>query len=326
MRAVLLVGGHGTRLRPLTNHIPKALLPVGGVPMLELMVSHLAAHGVDEVVLSMGFLPDAFADAYPDGTCAGVGLSYAVEPEPLDTAGAIAFAAAHAGISPGDGAFIVQNGDVLTDLDVGALVAAHLRTREAYGAEGTVALTAVDDSSRYGVVPTDGDGRVLGFVEKPAPGEAPTNLVNAGTYVLEPSVLERIAPGIRVSVERQVFPAMAAEGRLFAVASDAAWVDTGTPATYLEANLAAVSGAGASGESGSMVDPTASVAAGASVVGSVVMAGAVIGENAVVEDSIVGPGARVGESARVVGLSVLGTGAVVAAGEHLDGGRRPEVA
>ena len=260
----MLVGGHGTRLRPLTNDVPKAMLPIGGVPMIERMVGHLAGHGITEVVLSLGFMPDAFTAAYPDGTCAGTPLHYAVEPEPLDTAGAIAFAAAHAGIDASShDSFLVQNGDILTDLDVGALVASH---REA-DAEATIALTAVDDPSRYGVVATDGTGRVLGFVEKPAPGEAPSNLVNAGTYVLEPSVLRRITPGVRVSVERQVFPEIATDGTLYAVASDAYWIDTGTPVTYLRANLDTL----ADGVS-SVVDEGATIAASAVVERSVVLA------------------------------------------------------
>jgi mannose-1-phosphate guanylyltransferase len=286
--------------------------------MIERMVGHLAGHGITEVVLSLGFMPDAFTAAYPDGTCAGTPLHYAVEPEPLDTAGAIAFAAAHAGIDASShDSFLVQNGDILTDLDVGALVASH---REA-GAEATIALTAVDDPSRYGVVATDGTGRVLGFVEKPAPGEAPSNLVNAGTYVLEPSVLRRITPGVRVSVERQVFPEIATDGTLYAVASDAYWIDTGTPVTYLRANLDTL----ADGVS-SVVDEGATIAASAVVERSVVRAGARIGENAVVQDSIVGPGASVGASAHVSDHSVLGTDAVVAEGEHLSGQCRPEVA
>ena len=318
MRAVVLVGGHGTRLRPLTNDVPKAMLPIGGVPMIERMVGHLAGHGITEVVLSLGFMPDAFAAGYPDGTCAGIPLHYAVEPEPLDTAGAIAFAAAHAGIDASShDSFLVQNGDILTDLDVGALVASH---REA-DAEATIALTAVDDPSRYGVVATDGTGRVLGFVEKPAPGEAPSNLVNAGTYVLEPSVLRRITPGVRVSVERQVFPEIATDGTLYAMAAEASWIDAGTPATYLQANLDTLAD-----PSGSVVDESAQVATSAVVERSVVLAGASIGENAVVQDSIIGPGATVGASAHVTAHSVLGTDAVVAEGEHLTGQCRPEVA
>src|ERR1700738_2589660 len=177
------------------------MLPVAGRPMIERGVTHLAKHGVDEVVLSLGYRPDAFLAAYPDGRCAGVRLTYAVEPQPLDTGGAIAFAARYAGI---DERFVVVNGDVLTDLDVSALLAFH-RDR---GAAATISLVAVEDPSRYGVVPTEENGRVVGFIEKPPPGEAPTNMINAGTYVLEPEVLDRIPPGGRVSIERETFPAL----------------------------------------------------------------------------------------------------------------------
>ena len=209
MKAVVLVGGEGTRLRPLTLSAPKQMLPIVGVPMIERVLGHLASHGIDDAVLSLGYLPDAFTEAYPDGRVAGMGVTYAVEPEPLDTAGAVRFAAAFAGI---DETFVVVNGDVLTDLDLTALVAFH-RER---GAEGTIALHPVADPSAFGVVPTDDDGRVQAFVEKPPRDEAPTNEINAGTYVLEPSVLGRIPEGGRVSIERETFPAMVRDGGLFA--------------------------------------------------------------------------------------------------------------
>ena len=172
MRAVVLVGGFGTRLRPLTNDRPKQMLPIVGVPMIERVVATLGSHGVTEAVLSLGYRPDAFTDAYPDGICAGVLLHYAVEPDPLDTAGAVRYAALSAGI---DDTFIVVNGDVITYLDVTELWNFH----KSHGAEGTIALTPVDEPSHYGVVPIDDDGRVIEFVEKPAPGTAPTNWINA---------------------------------------------------------------------------------------------------------------------------------------------------
>ena len=230
MKAVVLVGGEGTRLRPLTLSTPKQMLPIVGVPMIERVLGHLASHGIDEAVLSLGYLPDAFMEAYPDGRVAGMGLTYAVEPEPLDTAGAVRFAATFAGI---DETFVVVNGDVLTDLDLTRLVAFH-RER---GAEGTIALHPVADPSAFGVVPTDDEGRVTAFVEKPPRDEAPTNEINAGTYVLEPSVLDRIPEGGRVSIERETFPAMVRDRGLFARSDDRYWLDTGTPAAYLEANF-----------------------------------------------------------------------------------------
>ena len=332
MRAVVLVGGFGTRLRPLTSDLPKQMLPILDRPMIEHVVGHLAAHGVEEVVLSLGFLPDAFLDAYPDGLCAGIPLHYAVEPEPLDTAGAIRFAAEDAGI---DEAFLVLNGDVLTDLAVDELIGFH----RASGAEATVSLTPVDDPSRYGVVPTDADGRVTGFVEKPPAGAAPCNWINAGTYVFEPSVLGRIEPGRRVSVEREVFPAMADEGVLYGVRSEAYWVDTGTPETYLGVQLDLLDGVRGPARSGvddaaeihpgatvrrSVIGPGAVVAEGSRVCDSVVMAGSKIGEGAVVDGSLVGTDAIIGPDARVLGLSVVGHGAEGGAGEHLTGDCRPE--
>ena len=235
MKAVVLVGGEGTRLRPLTLSTPKQMLPVVGVPMLERVLGHLARHGVDEAVLSLGYLPDAFLEAYPDGRAAGVSLAYAVEPEPLDTAGAVRFAATSAGV---DDTFVVVNGDVLTDLDLTRLVAFHRRV----GAQGTIALHPVADPSAFGVVPTDADGRVTAFVEKPPRGEAPTNQINAGTYVLEPSVLKRIASSGRVSIERETFPAMVRDGVLFALSDEGYWLDTGTPSAYLDANFDYVDG------------------------------------------------------------------------------------
>jgi NDP-sugar pyrophosphorylase family protein len=358
--AVVLVGGFGTRLRPLTLTVPKNLVPVAGVPLIERVVAHLAAHGVDRVVLSLGYRPDSFFAAFPSNSAAGIPLVYVVEPEPLDTAGALRFAAKDAGVRD---TFLVANGDVLTDLDVTALVDAHRFT----GADATIALTPVEDPSRFGVVTTDADGRVTDFVEKPAPGEAPTNLINAGTYVLEPKVLGRIAADRRVSVEREVFPAMVAEGRLFAVSSERYWLDVGLPESYLRATTDLLDGSRGAGppapgadrraEGGwtlgapvveaeaevddqsllcdgcrvatgvdirrSVVGPASRVAAGAQLEDAVLLAGAILGEGAVVERSIIGPGAVIGAGAKVTGLSVLGEGFVVAPGSSVDAARLP---
>lgn len=329
MRAVVLVGGFGTRLRPLTLTTPKQMLPVVNRPMIERVVEHLGRHGVTTAILSLGYRPDAFTDAYPDGRCAGVDLHYAVEPEPLDTAGAIRFAADHGGV---DERFIVVNGDVLTDLDVTALVEFHDRR----GAEGTIALTKVDDPSAYGVVPTAPDGRVEAFIEKPARDEAPTDLVNAGTYVLEPSVLERIPSGQRVNVERVTFPAMVADGTLYAMDGTAYWIDAGTPPSYLAANLDLVAGRRGAPEPGvhpdatvegavdqAVVGPGAVVEGGARVTGSVLLAGAVVEAGARVVGSVLGPGAVVRASAVVEG-SVLGDHVAVERDQHLVNVRLPE--
>jgi mannose-1-phosphate guanylyltransferase len=338
------------------------MLPVAEVTMIERVLAHLAEAGVDDVVLSMGYRPDAFLDAFPENRAAGVGLTYAVEPEPLDTAGAIRFAARSAGI---DETFLVVNGDVLTDWDLGLLTAFH-RDRHALA---TIALTPVEDPSAFGVVPTDATGCVSAFIEKPPRDQAPTNYINAGFYVLEPSVLDHIDGDRRVSIERETFPLLVAEGRLFALESDAYWIDAGTPAKYLEANLgylhglrgavaptpdakevapgvwhagagpvvdghvvrpslvgdAAFVAAGAMVE-GSIVGAGCRVEHGAVVRGSVLLPGAMVGPGAVVEGSIVGEGAAVGEGAVVQGLSVVGGGQRIEAGAVLDGQRVPQPA
>lgn len=322
MKAVVLVGGQGTRLRPLTLTKPKQMLPVGGRPMIERVLAHLARFGVEQAVLALGYRPDAFLAAYPDGHCGGVRLAYAVEEEPLDTAGAIGFAASEAGV---DDTFVVVNGDVLTGLDVASLIRFH-RERSAVA---TIALTPVKDPSTFGVVPTDSSGRVLAFIEKPQ-GEPPTNLINAGTYVLEPEVLKRIPRGRKVSVERETFPALVEDGLLYAMASDTDWLDAGTPQSYLAANLVYQ---GFVGE-GSVVDPSARVTGsvlgagvyvgpGARVEGSLLLEGSRVGAAAVVADSILGARCGVGERALVESLSVLGDGYQVGEGGTVSGVRAP---
>ena len=209
------------------------------MPHLERQLAWLAAHGVDEVVLSMGYLPDAFHEHFArrrqaTTRSAASTVRYVVEDEPLGTAGAIRFAAE--GI---DERFVVCNGDVLTDLDLGAMVRFH----DERGAEATISLTQVEDPSAFGVVPTRADGEVIAFVEKPPPGKAPSNWINAGTYVLEPGFLDRIPPRLNVSIERETFPRMLAEpGALFGFAADGYWLDIGTPEKYLEAHADALAG------------------------------------------------------------------------------------
>ncbi|MCX7621317.1 MAG: NDP-sugar synthase [Acidimicrobiales bacterium] len=332
MKAIVLVGGFGTRLRPLTLTTPKQMLPVVGSPMIERVVAKLAEHGVTDAILSLGYRPDAFIEAYPDDVCAGVRLHYAVEPEPLDTAGAVRFAAIDAGI---DSRFVVVNGDVLTDLDLSAMWKTHLDG----GAEGTIHLVPVEDPSRYGVVPFDDSGRVQAFGEKPRRDEAPSRWINAGTYVLEPSVIDRIPAGRKVSIERETFPAMVADGTLFAYPSDVYWVDAGTPATYLQVQLDYVEGRRGPAEpavasSASIADDAylersvimdgAVVEPGAIVIGSALLPSAVVGQGARVSDSVIGPHATVGAGAQLSDLCVIGDGVDVEPGVELRGVKLPE--
>lgn len=361
MKAIVLVGGEGTRLRPLTYNNPKSLLPIANQAFLERQLDWLARHGVDEVVLSLGYLPDAFDGHFPDGRFGDLVLRYAVEDHPLGTAGAIRFAAQ--GIEE---RLVVCNGDVLTTLDLDALVAFH----DERGAEATICLTKVADPSAFGVVPTRGDGEVVAFVEKPPKGRAPTNWINAGTYVLEPSVLQRIPERLTVSIERETFPRMLDDPRrLYAMASDAYWIDIGTPEKYLQAHtdvLAGVLGrvpapdahetapgvwvqgdahvdAQARVEAPVLLGDGVRVEAGARIAGAAVGAGSVVGpgarllrsvvhERAVFEadaeaiDSVVGAGALVGAGAIASDHTIVGADAVLAAGARASGARirRPE--
>ncbi|MGH9246395.1 MAG: sugar phosphate nucleotidyltransferase [Acidimicrobiales bacterium] len=311
MRAVVLVGGFGTRLWPLTLTTPKQMLPVVDRPMVEWVVDQVVRHGIDDVVLSLGYRRDAFQEAYPDARCAGATLHYAVEPEPLGTAGAIRFAAERAGV---DERFVVVNGDVLTDLDLGRLIRFH----DAHGGEATIALHEVDDPSHFGVVVTDSDGRVDAFVEKPPPGEAPSNLINAGIYVLEPSVVKRIPPGRAVSIERETFPALATDEALWALDDGGVyWRDTGTPEHYLQVQLDLVDRIRPMRVVA--VDPSAQIDADAFVSRAVIGPGVVVERGAKVCDAAVLEGARIGADARVANAivgshAVIGPGAVVADG------------
>jgi mannose-1-phosphate guanylyltransferase len=327
MRAIVLLGGEGTRLRPLTYSIPKPMLPVAGKPMVTHTIEWLARSGVEEVVFSLGYRPHAFSEAFPDSTWAGVRLTYALEPSPLDTAGAIRFAALAVGATS-------------ERIVVGELLGFH----EASRAEGTIHLTPVGDPSAFGVVSTDEDGRVIAFIEKPAAGTEPTNLINAGTYVLEPAAIARIEDGRRVSIEREIFPAMVAEGALFAKADSAYWIDIGTPAPRVGAGSQIFGGEGAridgelvgpvllgrksSVEAGASVERSVLgdgvvVQAGARVVNSVVLDNTVVGEGATVDSSIVGAGSLIGRGATLRGSSIVGFNVEIGDGEVLDGVRVP---
>lgn len=322
----MLVGGEGTRLRPLTFTTPKALVPIANVPFLERQLQWLASHGIDEVVLSMGYLPEPFVEHFPAGRFGDVKLTYAVEEKPLGTAGGIRYAA--------DGTterFVVCNGDVLTTLDLTAMIDFH-RER---GAQASIYLCQVDDPSAFGVVPTRPDGEVVGFIEKPPSGQAPTNWINAGVYVLEPAVLDRIPARINVSIERETFPRMV-EWRhaLYGFQWSGYWLDIGTPEQYLRANLDVLAGqlpgsqaavdpsARVEGEvRDSVIGASAHVGPGAVVERSVLLDRAVAGAGVRVADSVVGSGAVLEEGASVVDLSIVGQGVVVAAGTRLAGAR-----
>ena len=325
MDAVVLVGGFGTRLRPLTLTRPKQMLPVVDRPMIEHVVGRLGEQGITRAVLSLGYRPDAFESAYPQGRCAGVELFYAVEPEPLDTAGAIAFAARMAEVQD---TFIAVNGDVIHRFPLADLLSLHRRS----GAQATIALAPVADPSRFGVVVCEPGGRVREFVEKPSADQAPSNQISVGIYALEPTALDSVATGTRASIEREVFPRLVERGGMYAVAWDGFWVDTGTPQAYLEVQQALSDGgwthpsaevASDAAVENSILMESAVVSSGASIIDSALLPGARVGRGAIVERSIVGYGAEIGAGATLRHLSVVGDGAAIPPAAELNSERVP---
>ncbi len=344
----------GTRLRPITFDIPKALVPLRNEPFIGYMIDFLRAGGVDGVVLSMGYMPDPIQEYFAGREdLKDFPIHYAVEDRPLGTAGGIKNAERYLDGEP----LVVVNGDVLTGTDLAKAVELH----QSSDSLATITLTSVEDPTAYGLVEVDHDMLVRRFLEKPAADEVTTNLVNAGIYVLESEVLRSIPEDREVSIEREIFPDLQARGKLRAHISSSYWRDIGTPRSYLAASHDALSGAvgaprkgfeyldvNSSTECGKNVKilPPVSVAAGceighsasiggrtslgngcrvgegAVVEGSILLDGAEIDSGAVVRGSIIGPGARVGQNAIVRGLSVLGARCVVGEGNVLDQGVR----
>jgi mannose-1-phosphate guanylyltransferase len=325
VEAVIVAGGFGSRLLPLTASRPKHLLEVGGVPFLEHQLSRLASAGVRHVVVATSYRAELFEPVLGDGSRWGVSVDYVQELEPLGTAGAIRNVAGALG-SDADGAVVVLNGDVLSGHDLAAQLREFETPREGRPVDVSLHLVEVEDARAFGCVPTDESGRVTGFTEK---SEHPvTNQVNAGCYVFRRQVIESIPAGRVVSVERETFPGLVRDGALVVgYVETAYWRDVGTPAALVAASRDLVLGVASSpavppGGDGagrdSRVDPTATVAPSARVGGgSVVVRDAVVGDGAVVSGSVLMAGATVGERAVLVD-SVLGPGAVVGAGVRLD--------
>jgi mannose-1-phosphate guanylyltransferase len=355
VQAVILVGGFGTRMRPLTNTRPKPLIPFANEPLLLHTLRRLAAGGVDEVVLSTGYLPETFDVLGPLGRKVGIEVVQSSEPSPMGTSGAVKLIEDRL-----DDEFLVLNGDVLVDVDFAALVAEHRRNR----ADATLALVRVPDPSAFGLVPMDADGRVQAFLEKPGPDEWVTDLINAGVYVLKRQVLELVPPGPS-SFERNLFPA------LLGTQADVRghellgyWKDLGTPVAYLQAQFDLLEGRlhlpvnatergrsqwfsdGALVEDGAVLrgpvlvgegacverdgrvfgpavlGPGSRIAGGATLERSVLLEGARVEQGAKVTDAILGSRVVVGCGAVVSGGAVLGDGVVVEEGNQLGGGVR----
>ncbi|MBW1601851.1 NDP-sugar synthase [Streptomyces sp. JJ66] len=339
--AILLVGGKGTRLRPLTVRTPKPMIPAAGVPFLTHQLARARAAGVEHIVFATSYLAEVFEPYFGDGSAFGLHLEYVTEEEPLGTGGAIRNVASRLHSAPGD-PVLVFNGDILTGLDIGALVDTH-RTS---GADVSLHLSRVEDPRAFGLVPTDATGRVTAFLEKPqTPEEIVTDQINAGAYVFTRSVIDTI-PGDRpVSVERETFPGLLAAGaHLQGMVDSTYWLDLGTPHAFVRGSADLVLGRapspavpGRRGEhlvidgarvapdakltGGTTVGAGAEVGAGARVEGSTLLDGAVIEPGAVVRDSLVGAGARVGARSVLDG-AFIGDGATVGADNELREGIR----
>jgi mannose-1-phosphate guanylyltransferase len=354
VQAVILAGGEGTRLRPLTSSVPKPVVRLVDRPFMSFMLEWLRGHGVDDVILSCGFMADGVRSVLGDGSQLGIRLRYVEEPEPRGTGGALKLAEPML-----DERFLMLNGDVLTDIDLGAQLAQHERT----GARATLSLVAVPDPSAYGLVVLAEDRSVRDFVEKPgAPASSPqTNLISAGAYVLEREVLDLIAPGRKVSIEGEVWPLLVGAG-LYGFPSESYWLDIGTPSRYLQGTFDILEGnvqtavrarlgedwlaVGEGSEvRGRLIPPAllgahTRIAASARVGGlvvlgehvevgrastverSVILDGARIGEGCELRDCIVAPGASVGDRTKLTGGAMIGEGVRIGADNVITRGAR----
>ncbi|MFD8211844.1 sugar phosphate nucleotidyltransferase [Streptomyces sp. NPDC059695] len=339
--AILLVGGKGTRLRPLTVNTPKPMVPAAGVPFLTHQLARARAAGVEHIVLATSYLAEVFEPHFGDGSDLGLSLEYVTEEEPLGTGGAIRNVASRLHSGP-DEPVLIFNGDILTGLDIQALVATHSSS----GADVSLHLTRVEDPRAFGLVPTDATGRVTAFLEKPqTPEEIVTDQINAGAYVFKRSIIDTIPTGRPVSVERETFPELLSTGaHLQGMVDSTYWLDLGTPQAFVRGSADLVLGRapspavpGRCGDrlvlpsarvapdakltGGTVVGADAVVGEGARVTGSTLLAGAIVEPGAVITDSLIGAGARIG-ARTVVSGAVIGDGAQVGPDNELREGVR----
>jgi mannose-1-phosphate guanylyltransferase len=297
VQALILAGGEGTRLRPLTSTIPKPVVPLVDRPFIGFMIEWLSCHGVDDVIFSCGFMAEGVRNVLGDGSALGVRLRYLEEPRPLGTGGALKFAEQLL-----DQRFMMLNGDVLTDIDLTAQLAQHERT----GARATLALIGVEDPSAYGLVRCNDDSSVAEFVEKPGPDQGDASLVNAGAYILERDVLQQMPPsGTSFSIERDVFPVLVGRG-LFGYPASGYWLDIGTPGRYLQATFDILEGNVITAVGKRLRDAGLALVEGASIAGRVV------------PPALAGARSSVAEHAIVGGRAVLGQDVCIGVGAHVE--------
>jgi mannose-1-phosphate guanylyltransferase len=311
-QALILAGGEGTRLRPLTYTVAKPVLPLAGRPHIAYVIDWLMRHGVDDVIVSCGHLAEGMREIL-SAMELGVRIRFAEEPDARGTAGAIRFADEMLGDR-----FFVLNGDVLCDLDLTAQIEQHERT----GARATIALYPVKDPTGYGLVHRHGDGEITEFLEKPEPDQIDTDEINAGAYLLERSVLNEIPPDRAVSIEREVFPKLIGNG-LYGIRLEGYWIDIGTPDRFMEANWDILEGrvetVHGKFDEPRMVGEGSELSESAEIRSPAVIGrGSRIGDGAVIDRSVLLDRCVVGEGA-VVSNSILSAGVTVEAGTELDG-------
>jgi len=295
------VGGEGTRLRPLTCNTIKAMVPVLNRPFLEHLLHYLKGHGIADIILAMSYLPDPIQGYFGDGNEMGVRLAYLIEEEPLGTAGAVKNAEALL-----DEPFLMLNGDIFTELDITAMIDFHQERK----AKATIAVTPVDDPTAYGLIETDAEGRITRFLEKPSWEEVTTNMINAGTYVLEADILAQIPPQKEVSIERETFQQLLAQGEpMYAYSSSVYWLDMGTPEKYLKLHHDLLLGKALSLSSWGSVTESIQIGSNSTIHPSAEIKGPVlIGESCVIAQGV-----------EVRGPAVLGPQCEVAEGATIEG-------
>lgn len=309
MKGLILAGGKGTRLRPLTINTPKPVVPVANAPFLLYQIDLMRSAGIEELILSLSYQPRKIEDLLKDGSDYGVWIRYAVEGTPLGTGGAFKNAEEHI-----DSATVVFNGDVLTSIDLAAVVAHHKKS----GAVATIVLTRVENPSAYGLVETNADGWIQRFVEKPGPDEVTCNTINAGIYVLEPSVLKYMPKGEPYSFERGLFPTLLERKEpMMAFIMDTYWIDIGTPQKYLEAHHDILARRFVSPRvpqnmfiGTSIVDPSVTIREGARIENSVIGKNCKIDEGVHITDSVIWSGTTIDAEARITN-SIVGKGCMV---------------
>lgn len=300
MKAIILVGGEGLRLRPLTCNVPKPMVPVANKPFLEHVIDNLKRHNIREVILAICYLPGRIQHHFGEGASFGISLTYAFEQVPLGTGGAVKNAESYL-----DDTFVVLNGDILTDLDITDMLSFHRSCR----AKATIALTPVEDPTSYGVVEVDEQSRVRSFIEKPSWETVTSNLINAGTYILEPDLLDLIPAGVHCMLERGLFPTLVEKGAPFvAYRSNAYWIDIGIPEDYLRLHHDILMGKAMARFPGKSVADDVWLEEGCEISPSSKVIGPVV----------IGSGCVLGEDVRVSGPTVLGAGCKVGRGTTVD--------